>query len=167
VSARDDHADRRPGASAVVAGAVAPRQVASTYPAPFAARLGGREKRVLGDLFGLSGFGVNLTRLAPGAMSALRHAHSVQDEFVYILAGEPTLLTDAGEQPLQPGMCVGFRAGSDDAHQLVNRSDAPVEYLEIGDRRGGDAIAYPDDDLALQADADGGGRYTHKDGTPY
>ncbi len=159
---------RRPSGSgpALLAAALPSRSAASGYPAEFVARIGEREKRVLGDLFGLSGFGVNLTRLAPGAISALRHAHAVQDEFVYILAGQPTLVTDAGEQLLQPGMCVGFRAGSGDAHQLVNRSDAPVEYLEIGDRRAGDAIDYPDDDLLLR-DGPDGPRYTHKDGTPY
>src|ERR1700674_5893356 len=88
----------------------------------FAARLAGRQKRVLGDVFGLTNFGVNLTRLSPGAVSALRHAHTRQDELVYILEGEPTLVTSAGETPLRPGMCAGFKAGAGDAHHLVNRS---------------------------------------------
>src|SRR5881227_3142170 len=83
----------------------------SNYPEPFASRVAGREKRPLGDLFGLTNFGVNLTRMAPGAMSALRHAHTRQDEFVYVLEGEPTLVTDAGETQLRPGMCAGFKAG--------------------------------------------------------
>ena len=152
---------------AVDATRVPPRARASIYPEPFAARVAGREKRPLGDLFGLTQFGVNLTRLAPGSCSALRHAHARQDEFVYILRGAPVLVTDRGETPLSPGMCAGFKAGTGDAHQLVNRSDTDVVYLEIGDRGAGDSARYPDDDLVAGADADGKWRFTHKDGTPY
>lgn len=143
-----------------------PRRKASNYPAVFAARVQGRVKRPLGDLFGLRNFGVNLTRLPPGAMSALRHAHSRQDEFVYVLEGRATLITDAGETLLGPGDCAGFRAGSGDAHHLVNRGDADVVYLEIGDRTPDDGAVYPDDDLAAER-VDGGWRFTHKDGRPY
>src|SRR3712207_9517630 len=82
---------------ALVAAEAPPRTKPSNYPEPFASRMAGREKRPLGDLFGLTNYGVNLTRLEPGAVSALRHAHSKQDEFVYILEGHPTLITDAGE----------------------------------------------------------------------
>jgi uncharacterized cupin superfamily protein len=152
---------------AIAAGAVPAREKSTNYPKPFAARVAGREKRVLGDLFGLTNFGVNLTRLAPGAVSALRHAHAKQDEFIYVLAGSPVLVTDAGETPLQPGMCAGFKAASGDAHHLVNRSDADVVYLEIGDRTPGEAVIYPDDDLALAAGADGIVRFRRKDGTGY
>jgi uncharacterized cupin superfamily protein len=127
----------------------------------------GREKRPLGDLFGLQNFGVNLTRLAPGAMSALRHAHTRQDEFVYILEGHPTLVTESGDMRLEPGMCAGFRAGSADAHHLHNRTAAEVLYLEIGDRTAGDAASYPDDDLQAVLGTDGKWRYTRKDGTAY
>jgi uncharacterized cupin superfamily protein len=136
------------------------------YPEPFAALFSGRDKKPLGDLFGLTRFGVNLTRLAPGAASALRHAHSLQDEFIYILEGHPTLRTDTGEHVLSPGMCAGFAAGSGDAHQLVNRSDSDVLYLEIGDRTPGDRVHYPDDDLVAQEVA-GQWVFLHKDGTPY
>lgn len=142
------------------------RQRPSVYPEPYAARMAGREKRALGDAFGLQNFGVNLTRLAPGAVSALRHAHTRQDEFIYILAGHPTLETDAGRTPLQPGDCAGFRAGRGDAHRLVNDSADEVLYLEVGDRTPGDAASYPDDDLQAQH-VDGGWRFLHKDGTPY
>lgn len=145
---------------------VPPRAQASSYPPDLAAKLGGREKRVLGDRFGLRNFGVNLTRLPPGAASSLRHAHSVSDEFVYILEGEPTLLTDAGETPLAPGMCAGFRGGSGDAHCLVNRTGRDVLYLEVGDRLPGDSGTYPDDDLVAVMGTDGRWRYTRKDGTP-
>lgn len=147
-----------------------PRLRPSNYPPAIVslleAKLAGREKRPLGDLFGLVNFGVNLTRLAPGAISALRHAHARQDEFIHVLEGTPTLVTDAGETLLAPGMCAGFRAGSGDAHQLVNRSGADVLYLEVGDRSPGDSATYPDDDLAA-ALVDGQWRFTHKDGSAY
>jgi len=139
----------------------------TNYPEPFAARMAGREKRPLGDLFGLSNFGVNLTRLAPGAVSALRHAHSKQDEFVYILEGHPTLVTNAGESPLEPGMCAGFKAGTGDAHHLVNRTTSDVLYLEVGDRTAGDEGSYPDDDIQAALGPDGKWRFTRKNGTPY
>ena len=139
----------------------------SVYPQVFAARVAGREKRPLGDLFGLANFGVNLTRLKPGASSALRHAHARQDEFVYILAGNPTLVTDRGEMQLAPGMCAGFKAGTGDAHHLINRSGEDVVYLEIGDRSPGDSATYPDDDLVAIGGAHGAWRFVHKDGTSY
>lgn len=151
---------------AVAAAEVAPRARPTAYPAPFMPRVAGREKRQLGDVFGLKNFGVNLTRLAPHAESALRHAHAKQDEFVYILEGNPTLITDEGRTPLRPGMCAGFRAGTGNAHHLVNETDRDVIYLEIGDRTPGESAIYPDDDLALVT-VDGKYRYTHKDGMPY
>jgi uncharacterized cupin superfamily protein len=151
---------------AVVAADVPPRTRPSLYPEPFASRVAGREKRPLGDLFGLGNFGVNLTRLAPGSMSALRHAHTRQDEFVYVLEGRPTLRTDDGEVLLEPGMCAGFRAGSGTAHHLVNETDRDVVYLEIGDRTPGDEASYPVDDLAAHL-VDGRWVFTHKDGAPY
>jgi uncharacterized cupin superfamily protein len=151
---------------AVVAAEVPPRAKQTVYPDVFAARVAGREKRALGDVFALTNFGVNLTRLAPGSMSALRHAHGKQDEFVYVLEGEATLVTNDGEKLLRPGMCAGFKGATGDAHHLVNRSDRDVVYLEIGDRLPGDSVEYPDDDLAAVM-VDGKWRVTHKDGTPY
>lgn len=158
----------RPAAIVVaIAAAEAPvRSRPSVYPEPFAARMAGRVKQPLGDLFGLVNFGVNRTVLAPGAVSALRHRHTRQDEFVYILDGAPTLVTDAGETVLAPGMCAGFPAGGD-AHMLHNRSDREVVYLEIGDRTPGDAARYPDDDIAAEMTAPGSWRFTRKNGTPY
>lgn len=151
---------------AVTAAEVTPRSTPSNYPEPFASRMAGRTKRALGAVFGLANFGVNLTELPPGAVSALRHAHTRQDEFVYVLQGRPVLRTDAGDTPLAPGMCAGFRAGSGDAHQLVNPTDRPVVYLEIGDRSEGDAVSYPDDDLRATLD-EGRWVFVHKDGRPY
>ncbi len=142
------------------------RAILSNYPKEFAARMAGREKRALGDAFGLSNFGVNLTRLPPAAVSALRHSHSKQDEFIYILEGHPVLHTNAGETRLAPGMCAGFRAGSGDAHQLANPGDADVVYLEIGDRTAGDSVVYPDDDIQATR-RDGRWEFARKDGTAY
>lgn len=151
---------------ALEASAVPSRRVRSVYPEPFAALFEGRDKKALGAAFGLSNFGVNLTRLAPGAISALRHAHSRQDEFVYILEGHPTLHTDEGATPLAPGMCAGFKAGTGNAHQLANASDQDVVYLEIGDRTSGDEATYPDNDL-IAREASGAWIFLHKDGRPY
>ncbi|MBK1890342.1 cupin domain-containing protein [Undibacterium sp. 14-3-2] len=152
---------------AVVALDVPPRTKPSNYPEPFAARMAGREKRALGDFFGLANFGVNLTRLVPGAGSAIRHAHATQDEFIYILEGYPVLITDHGETPLAPGMCSGFKAGTGNAHHLVNRTDADVLYLDIGDRSPSDSVSYPDDDLQAVFGDDGTWQFAHKDGTRY
>jgi uncharacterized cupin superfamily protein len=151
---------------AIEADLVPPRTKPSNYPEPFAARMTGREKRSLGDLFGLTNFGVNLTRLAPNAISALRHAHTTQDEFIYILQGHPTLQTDAGKTQLAPGMCAGFKAGNGNGHNLINETSADVVYLEIGDRSPGDEGVYPDDDLQAML-VEGMWQFAHKDGTPY
>ncbi|HEV7274911.1 MAG TPA: cupin domain-containing protein [Devosiaceae bacterium] len=156
-----DKADR-----AVVALDVKVRSKPSSYPEPFFSRMQGRSKRVLGDLFGLKNFGVNLTTLAPGGESSLLHKHSKQDEFVYILEGNPTLVTEDSELQLRPGMCAGFPAGGI-AHQLINRTDADVTFLEIGDRTEGDEGTYPKDDLKAVLGADGRWRFTRKDDSPY
>lgn len=155
-----------PAPVAVTAADVPPRRKPSNYPEPFASMMAGREKRALGDAFGLVHFGVNLTRLAPHAVSALRHAHARQDEFVYVLQGHPTLDTDAGATVLGPGQCAGFRAGTGNAHRLRNDTDQDVIYLEVGDRTPGDAAVYPDDDLTARW-ADGRWQFSHQDGTPY
>lgn len=152
---------------AVVAAEAPPRTKPSNYPEPFFSRMAGREKRPLGDPFGLVNFGVNLTRLVPGGVSALRHAHTKQDEFVYVLSGTAILRTDAGETTLGPGMCAGFRAGTGDGHHLVNRSQEDVVFLEVGDRTAGDGVAYPEDDIQAVLGDDRTWRFTHKDGTPY
>jgi uncharacterized cupin superfamily protein len=142
------------------------RAKATNYPEPFASRMAGRRKQPLGDLFGLANFGVNRTSLAPGAASALRHAHTKQDEFVYILQGHPTLHTDEGRTRLSPGMCAGFKAGTGNGHRLVNETAEEVVYLEVGDRTPGDEGSYPDDDLKAQR-VEGAWRFVHKDGSPY
>ena len=143
-----------------------PSRTGSGYPEPFSRRVAARERRALGDAFGLDGFGVNLSRLPPGCASALRHFHTHEDEFIYVLEGTPTRVTDAGETTLAPGMCAGFKASQGGGHHLVNRSDADVVYLEVGGREDADAVTYPDDDLAGRT-VDGQWRYFHKDGQPY
>jgi uncharacterized cupin superfamily protein len=118
----------------------------------------------VGDAVGLKNFGVNLVRLPPGAVSAMRHWHTRQDEFVYVLEGTATLLSDAGKTPVPAGNCAGFPAGAQDGHCLVNESDRDVVYLEIGDRTPGDVSTYPDDDMmgkVVQSWA-----ITRKDGSP-
>jgi len=151
---------------AIEAEAAALRTKPSNYPEPFFSRMAKREKRPLGDIFGIKNFGVNLTTLKPGGESALLHRHSKQDEFVYILEGTPTLVTDAGEIELAPGMCAGFPAAGV-AHHLVNRTARDVVYLEIGDRTPGDEGSYPNDDLKAVLGPGGAWIFTHKDGQTY
>lgn len=141
------------------------RETATAYPQPFAIRMKRRHKRQLGDQFGLRNFGVNLTALEPGAVSALQHRHSRQDEFIYVLDGEVTLVSGTDEHILAAGMCVGFPAGGG-SHHLENRSDHPASYLEIGDRTEGDEASYPFDDLVAHREGSGW-RFTHKNGEPY
>lgn len=151
---------------AMIAAEAPPRLKPSNYPEPFFSMMAKRVKHPLGDLFGLRNFGVNLTRLPPGAISALHHRHSRQDEFIYVLEGQPTLCIDTQETVLQPGMCAGFPAGGP-AHHLVNRGTVDAVVLEVGDRIPGDAVSYPDDDIQAVLDGDGKWRFTHKDGASY
>ena len=152
--------------TAIMAANAPPRTKPSNYPEPFASRMSGRLKQPLGDLFGLKNFGVNLTRLLPGAVSALHHQHSRQDEFIYVLEGEPTLFTDVGEMQLSPGMVAGFAAGGT-AHHLENRTELDCVILEVGDRAQGDEVSYPIDDIQAVMGEDGKWRFAHKDGAPY
>ena len=137
-----------------------------SYPAGLDEPCRGRKGRRVGDHFGLTNFGANLTELSPGAWSAQRHWHSHEDELIYVISGELCLLTDSSEQVLTAGMVVGFAAGVEDGHHLVNRSDAVAVYLEIGDRRAADECHYPDVDLFYAATGDGH-KFLHKNGKPY
>jgi uncharacterized cupin superfamily protein len=143
-----------------------PEQSSTGYPEPYKSRVAGRHRRRLGDHAGLKNFGVNLTRLDPNAESSMRHWHAKQDEFIYILEGEVTLVTDAGRQKLSHGMAAGFPAGKTDGHQLVNETDKPVLYLEIGDRTPEDGATYSDVDMSARM-VDGSWVFTHKGGSPY
>lgn len=139
----------------------------SGYPEPFRSRVLPREKRALGDAVGLTKIGINLTTLPPGKESSMRHFHTLEDEFIFVVEGEVVLCTDEGEQLLCAGMCAGFPAGVSNGHQLVNRGDRPVRYLEVSNREPDDSAMYSDVDLAYRKRADGRAMFTHKDGTPY
>lgn len=141
-----------------------PSHTSSTYPQQFQHYVAGRVRKRVGNAAGLKNFGVNLVTLKPGSCSALRHWHTKQDEFIYVIEGSITLITDAGEQLLTPGMMVGFPAGEPNGHHLVNRSDSIVVYLEIGDRTPDDQVNYPDDDLMAKLSPHGW-IYTRKDST--
>lgn len=136
------------------------------YIGPFSQRVAGRRRKALGDFFELKNFGVNLTFLEPGSESSLLHKHSRQDELVYILEGEPVLITETSQIRLKPGMFAGFRSGGE-AHHLINRTSEVVVLLEIGDRLPGDEVNYPEDDLMIALDGKNQHRYVHKDGSPY
>jgi len=140
---------------------------ATTYPMPYHTDNTHRYNRRLGDHARLTHYGVVLTRIVPGGQSSHRHAHSAQDEFVYVLEGEPVLETNDGAQQLKPGMCAGFPAGTGDAHRFVNRTDKDVLLLVVGDRSPHDDVTYPDVDMHLKWQPDGGRRFFRKDGTPY
>ena len=143
-----------------------PESNGTTIPEPFKALNQNRYNRRLGDFAGLKNYGVNLTRILPGGQSSYLHAHTRQDEFIYVVEGEVVLETSAGSQTLKSGMCAGFPAGSGTAHRFLNKTTRDVLLLVVGDRSAGDEIAYPDIDLHARFDQGGTYRYTKKDGTP-
>lgn len=153
--------------SPIKAEAIPVRQGKSFYPEPFASMVKNRTKRKLGDYFGLTNLGVNLTTMAPKAVSAVKHCHSKQDEFIYIISGSPTLVYGEHKTQMSAGDCIGFKADNGMAHQLINQTDEDVVYIEIGDRSAGDCVEYLDDDLKLAFKDDGRWSLTHKDGEPY
>ncbi len=138
----------------------------TNYPEAFNDNVREREKRAVGDALGLTLIGVNLTRIPPGVMSAQRHWHTHEDEFVIVLEGELTLVTDGGEQVLGPGMMAGFPAGSEDGHHLINRTGKDAAYLEVGNRDMADDVNYSDIDL-IRRKKDGKRVFFHKDGESY
>jgi uncharacterized cupin superfamily protein len=141
-----------------------PPRVGSSYPAPFHEKSATRARRSLSKAGGLTEFGVNLLELPPGAWSSQRHWHTAEDEFVYVLAGEVTLVTDAGEQLLRAGDCAAFPKGDRDAHHVINKSSAPATRLEVGTSHDDDVCTYPDIDMKIDSRV---GQYTHFDGTAY
>lgn len=146
--------------------AIEPRTGAG-YPEPFRQNVVSRRKRVLGDAFGLTRFGVNLVELPPAAWSSQRHWHTHEDEFIYVVSGELTLVTDDGEQLLTPGMVAGFPAGDRDGHHLINNGEGVACYLEIGDRNGQDEVFYPDIDLLYKINDNADRVFSNRDGVPY
>ena len=152
-------------------GGVDPLQIeprtGTDYPEPYRNNVVDRSKRVLGDAFGLTRYGVNLVELSPGIWSSQRHWHTHEDEFICVVSGELTLITDAGEQTLTPGMVAGFPAGDSNGHHLINKSNEPATYLEIGDRNPEDEVFYPDIDLLYKANDEGEHEFTNREGVPY
>jgi len=144
--------------------AAVPERKGAGYPKPFDAPCATRTRLRLGDAGGLRDFGVNRMTLPPGGWSSQRHWHSDEDEFVYVLEGELTLVEDDGETPLKAGECAAFPKGSGNGHHLQNRSSAIAVYLEVGSRQPGDLTTCSDIDMK-SSNADG--RFVHKDGTPY
>jgi uncharacterized cupin superfamily protein len=142
-----------------------PARIGTPYPPHLDEPCAKRIRRALGNAVGLQAFGVNLTELPPGAWSSQRHWHTRQDEFVYVLEGEITLVTDSGETLLKPGMCAGFPAGKADGHHLINKTDRTARYLDIGDRPAGDAAHYPDVDMAVRYESKS--NFTRRNGEPF
>jgi uncharacterized cupin superfamily protein len=152
-------------------GGIDPREIEARtgtgYPEPYREHVHARSKRRLGDAFGLSRYGVNLVELSPGTWSSQRHWHTLEDEFIFVVSGKLTLITDAGEQVLTPGMVAGFPAGDPNGHHLINQGDEPASYLEIGDRNTGDEVFYPDIDLLYKITDGGKHEFTNRAGVPY
>lgn len=144
-----------------------PVETGTNYPAPFQSVVSGRSRQRVGNAAGLTNFGVNLTTLAPRSQSALGHWHAAQDEFVYVVQGELRLVTEDREQVLKAGEMAGFAAGVANGHHLVNRSDYPAIYLEVGDRTAPDRVNYPNQDLQYVLTDTGDRVFTRKDGCPY
>jgi uncharacterized cupin superfamily protein len=138
----------------------------TNYPPPYDKVVEGRARQRLGNAVGLTQFGVNLTRLKPGAASALRHWHNQEDEFVYVLEGEVVLVENDGETVLRPGDAAGFKAGVQNAHCLVNRSDRDAVYLEIGTRAPSERAEYPDIDCMMERDGKTSS-FKRRSGDPY
>ena len=138
----------------------------SGYPEPYRSRVLPRSKRRVGDALGLTRIGINYTVLPAGKESSMRHWHTHEDEFVFVLQGEVVLRTEAGEELLKAGMCAGFPAGVQDGHHLINRSGADAVYLEISNRDAADAAHYSDPEVDLVwSPPHAPGRFTRRDGT--
>jgi len=157
--------------SKIVKGGIDPQEIEARtgtgYPEPFRQNVVCRSKRALGDAFGLVRYGVNLVELSPGTWSSQRHWHTHEDEFVFVISGQITLVTDAGDTLLTPGMVAGFPAGDADGHHLINRSEELASYLEIGDRNSQDEAFYPDIDLLYKVNDEGQHVFTNRDGVAY
>lgn len=143
-----------------------PVKTGSIYPEPYASMMQGRSSLRLGDAGGLTQFGANLVMLEPGALSSLRHWHLNEDEFVWIVEGECTLVQDSGEVVMRPGDCAAFPAGSTDGHHFVNRTDRPAKFLVVGSKAKREVATYSDVDLKVEMEG-GKARFTYKDGSDF
>ena len=136
------------------------------YPPVYADLVKGRFRKRLGRAGGLTQFGVNLCRLAPGSATSQRHWHEKEDEFVYVLDGELVLIEDEGETVLKAGDAAAFKAGVRNGHHLVNRSDRDALLLEIGTRDPNDRGEYSDVDMIFVRE-EGRDRFLRRDGSPF
>jgi uncharacterized cupin superfamily protein len=144
----------------------APVKTGSIYPAPHDAEVAGRSSLRLGDLAGLTQFGVNIVVLEPGARASMRHWHEKEDEFLIVLEGELLLVDEAGEHPMRPGDCAAFKAGEADGHHMVNRSEAEARFLVVGSKAADEVAHYPDHGLKLVMEG-GKPMFFHEDGRPF
>lgn len=143
---------------------IIPVLTGTDYPEPFAEAVNGRSHQALGEAGGLRQFGVNLVELQPGAASSQRHWHSHEDEFVTVMSGELTLVTDEGETLMRAGDHAAFPAGRPNGHQLINKGWGNALFLVVGSRIREDRVTYADIDLVYEGGSD---QYTRRDGTPY
>ena len=136
-------------------------------PEPFASEIGPFQRKRLGDFFGLMQMGIHHEIIPPGSKTSLFHWHSKSEEFVYVLSGTITLVTEEGELPMSEGMCIGIQPGTGEGHQLVNLSDASAELFVVGTRPENDQVNYPNHDLMWQQDGEGQWHACHKNGEKY
>jgi uncharacterized cupin superfamily protein len=113
-------------------------------PEPQLKRFGRCDTQHLSEAGGLTQFGCYIETLYPGACSSERHWHQNEDEMLFMLEGVATLIEEQGESLLYPGDCVCWPAGVANAHQIANRTDAPLRYVIMGDRPETDVVRYPD-----------------------
>jgi uncharacterized cupin superfamily protein len=146
-----------------IASSTVEKRVGTSYPAPYDSPCKRRERQRLGEVAGLTQFGVNLLRLPPGEWSSQRHWHTHEEEFVFVVSGEVVLVTDDGEEVLRAGDTAGFRANDPNGHHLQNRSQQEVVLLEIGSRRDEDSVFYSDIDMQALV----GGDFTRRDGSAF
>ena len=136
------------------------------YPDVMAKEIQGRSNIALGNVFGLTQFGANITTLKPGAWSSHRHAHAEEDELLVALEGEMVLVDNHGRHPFRSGMVAGFKAGDGNAHQVINETDKPAKFLVIGTRSATEFVVYADVDMKAVKTA-GNFVVTRKDGSSF
>lgn len=144
----------------------APVKTGSIYPEPYAGQMKGRSSQRLGELAGLTQFGVNIVTLEPGAVASLRHWHLREDEFAMVLEGDLILVEDEGETPMAPGDCAAWKAGVANGHRFVNRSDRPARFLIVGTKAPEEVATYSDVDMQIHI-AGGKARFTYRDGSDW
>ena len=126
---------------------------------------GTSESRHFSGAGGLTQFVARVETLQPGSRSSDRHWHEEEDEFLYVLSGEASVIEEDGAHPLGPGDAACWPAGVANAHQVLNRSGAPCSYLIFGSGAVPDVVHYPERGEILYAFEDGSWRLQRTDGT--